>query len=205
MKSILFPGAASSGALPDPGRRRGLRRVAALLTATAATVAVLASSGCASYYYGSAAGAAPVDLVGANYAAVDALLLQSPPLDPALPLMVATIVQIDRLSESSRLGRLLSEQLAGRLAQRGLRVTELKLRETLAMRSGQGQLLLSGEAREVVQAQAAQAVLVGTYAVSPRAVFISLKLVHPSGNVVLAAYDYALPMDATVRGLLMAQ
>jgi TolB-like protein len=202
MKPILPSGAGPSAALPDMGRRRGLRSAAAL---GAAMVAVLGSSGCASYYYGSAAGATPVDLVGANYAAVDALLMQSPPLDPALPLMVATIVQIDRLSESSRLGRLVSEQLAGRLAQRGLRVTELKLRETLAMRSGQGALLLSGEAREVAQAQAAQAVLVGTYAASPRAVFISLKLVHPSGNVVLAAYDYALPMDATVRGLLMAQ
>ncbi len=201
-KTLRQRPAASLAAVPDAGRRRSLAGIAAL---AAASLCASALPGCASFYYGSAAGAAPVDLVEADYAAVDALLLQSPPLNPALPVMVATIVQIDRLSESSRLGRLVSEQLAGRLVQRGLRVTELKLRETLAMRSGQGQLLLSGEARDVVKSQAAQAVLVGTYAVSPRAVFISLKLVHPAGNVVLAAYDYALPMDATVRGLLQAQ
>ncbi len=201
-KTLRQRPAVPGAAVPDAGRRRSLGGIAAL---AAASLCASALPGCASFYYGSAAGAAPVDLVEADYAAVDALLLQSPPLNPALPVMVATIVQIDRLSESSRLGRLVSEQLAGRLVQRGLRVTELKLRETLAMRSGQGQLLLSGEARDVVKSQAAQAVLVGTYAVSPRAVFISLKLVHPAGNVVLAAYDYALPMDATVRGLLQAQ
>lgn len=184
-----------------PGRRRVLS--AALATVAAAT-AVLGATGCARFYYGSATPTDPVDLVEANYRAAD-VLVQTAPLDPALPVLVATIVQVDRLNESSRLGRLISEHIAGRLAQRGVRVTELKLRETLAMRPGQGELLLSREAREVTQAQAAQAVVVGTYAVSPGAVFVSLKLVNPVGNIVLAACDYALPMDATVRGLVMVQ
>ncbi|WP_311221326.1 MULTISPECIES: FlgO family outer membrane protein [unclassified Acidovorax] len=182
-----------------PGRRLVLR--AAL--AAAATV-MLGATGCARFYYGSAAPTDPVDLVEANYRAAD-VLLQTAPLDPTLPVLVATIVQVDRLSESSRLGRVISEHISGRLAQRGVRVTELKLRETLAMRPGQGELLLSREAREVTQAQSAQAVVVGTYAVSSGAVFVSLKLVNPVGNIVLAACDYALPMDGTVRGLVAAQ
>uniref|UniRef100_UPI0028AE8B1C FlgO family outer membrane protein n=1 Tax=Diaphorobacter nitroreducens TaxID=164759 RepID=UPI0028AE8B1C len=65
----------------------------------------------------------------------------------------------------------------------------------------QGELLLSRHAQEVARAQAAQAVLVGTYAVAPQAVYVSLKLVG-AGNAVLAAHDYALSMDANVRGLL---
>ena len=53
--------------------------------------------------------------------------------------------------------------------------------------------------------QAAQAVLVGTYAAASQAVYVSLKLVSPHGNAVLAAHDYALPMDGNVRGLLVGE
>lgn len=175
------------------GRRAAL---AALLAAAAA-----GATGCARYYYGPPLGSGPVDLVESSYQAADALL-QGPPLDPSLPVLVATVVNADRLSESTRLGRLISEQVAGRLAQRGVRVTELRLRETLAMRPGQGELLLSRDVREVSQAQSAQAVVVGTYAASSQAVYVSLKLVNPLGNAVVAAYDYSLPMDAGLRGLL---
>ena len=63
-------------------------------------------------------------------------------------------------------------------------------------------MLLSREVREVSQAQNAQAVVVGTYAVSASVVYISLKLVNPVGNTVVAAHNYAVPMDENVRALL---
>lgn len=160
-------------------------------------------AGCAQYYYGAVAPVpAAQDLLALNRDAADALLAQVA-LDPAQPVIVATVVQLDRLDASSRLGRLVSEQLGSRLVQRGLRVTELRMRESLALRPGQGELLLSRQAQEVARAQAAQAVLVGTYAVAPQAVYVSLKLVGV-GNAVLSAHDYALAMDGNVRGLLAA-
>ncbi|WP_404299893.1 FlgO family outer membrane protein [Alicycliphilus denitrificans] len=160
-------------------------------------------AGCAQYYYGPSA-AAPVaqDLLALSRDAADALLAQVV-LDPAQPVIVSTVVQLDRLDASSRLGRLVSEQVGGRFVQRGLRVTELRMRDSLALRPGQGELLLSRQVLEVARAQAAQAVLVGTYATAPQAVFVSLKLVG-MGNAVLAAHDYVLPMDGNVRGLLAA-
>ena len=146
-----------------------------LLCAALAGLAVPGLQGCASYYYGDRAGGgmSGVDLIAANERAADALLQQAP-LDPAQPVLVATLVQVDRLSESSRLGRIFSEQIAGRMAQRGLRVAEVKLRDSLLLQPGQGELLLSREAREVSQAQNAQAVVVGTYAVSATVLYISL-------------------------------
>lgn len=179
--------------------KRGMLVAACLLGAAAL-------SGCAGYYYGEKYGPTlgtmlRPNLVEASYRATDALL-QAVALDPAQPVLVATLVNVDRLSESSRLGRIVAEQIAGRMVQRGLRVTELKLRETLAMRRDQGELLLSRELREVGQAHGAQAVVVGTYAVSARQLYISLKLVNPLGNAVVAAHDYAVPMDDDVRSLL---
>ncbi len=154
-------------------------------------------------YYGDKPGATwfSTDLIEANHRAVDALLANAP-LDAQHPVMVATLVQVDRLSESSRLGRIFSEQIAGRMVQRGVRVVELKLRDSVALQRDQGELLLSREVREVSQSHDAQAVVVGTYAASASALYISLKLVTPAGNTVVAAHNYAVPMDENVRVLL---
>lgn len=167
----------------------------------------LALQGCTanpvhSYYYGERTGGmSRTNLIEVNERAADALVLNAA-LDVGQPLLVATLVNVDRLSESSRLGRIFSEQIAGRMAQRGLRVTEVKLRDNLVLHREQGELLLSREVREVSQAQNAQAVVVGTYAVSASVVYISLKLVNPVGNHVVAAYNYAVPVDENVRTLL---
>ncbi len=169
-------------------------------------------SGCASYYYGDRAQASSsvsvrpqgqprTQLLLANYHAVD-VLLQGVQLDPQRSLLVATLVNVDRLEQSSRMGRIFSEQIAGRLVQRGVLVTELKLRENVSLQPYQGELLLSRELSEVSKEHDAQAVVVGTYAVSAQTVYISLKLVNPVGNTTLAASDYELELDDNMRSLL---
>jgi len=174
--------------------------------ATLLVAGATALTGCAGYYYGENYG--PTlgsmvrgSLVQASHGAADRLL-QDTALDPRQPVLVGTLVNVDRLDESSRFGRIVSEQIAGRMTQRGMRVVELKLRDSVAMRSELGELLLSRELREVSQAHHAQAVLVGTYAVSARQVYVSLKLVLPEGNAVVAAHDYAVALDEDVRSLL---
>ena len=178
------------------------RRTVALGLWAAASLALL--PGCAQYYYGEHATATSTDLVEANRIADDRLL-QDALIDPDRPVLVATLVSVDQLGESSRLGRTITEQISGRLVQRGVLVIEPRMRASLAMSPAQGELLLSREVREVSRSHDAQAVLVGTYAVSVRSVYVSLKLVHPVGNVVVAAVDYTLPMSDNVRGLLMAR
>ena len=44
--------------------------------------------------------------------------------------------------------------------------------------------------------------MVGTYAVSAQTVYVSLKLVNPLGNTVIAASDYEVAIDENVRSLL---
>ena len=186
-------------------RAEALLRCSAVVAAAAVAAASL--TGCAtspmhSYYYGGAVGGlSNTNLIDVNERAADALL-QTAPLDARQPVLVATLVHVDRLTESSRLGRMFSEQIAARMVQRGLRVTEVKLRENLLLQRDQGELLLSREVREVSQAQDAQAVVVGTYAASNSVVYINLKLVNPVGNTVVAAHSYAVPMDENVRALL---
>lgn len=155
-------------------------------------------SGCGTMYND-----APVksDLITINHQAADALL-DKVQLDPTQPVLVATLVNVDALTESSRLGKLFAEQLAGRMANRGAAIKELKLREQLFIKRSTGALLLSDEVRDLSRTHRAQAVVVGTYASSGKVLYISLKLVRPEGNIVIAAHDYALPMDSNIGGLL---
>ncbi|QEI08426.1 hypothetical protein FXN63_23240 [Pigmentiphaga aceris] len=143
------------------------------------------------------------DLIAANYEAVD-ILLAGVQLAPNEPLLVATLVSLDSLNESSRLGRLFSEQISSRITAHGHAVEELKLRENLFIQQ-EGALLLSREVRELTQTHRAQAVVVGTYASSRNMLYISLKIVVPNGNRVVAAHDYAMPIDTNIRDLLMVR
>lgn len=143
--------------------------------------------------------------VPANYRAADVLIAQlDGKLSPSLPFIIATIVDIDELDRSSTLGRLVSEHISARFAQAGYRTVELKLRNKIYMASGQGELLLTREIRDIAVSHDAQAVVVGTYGESSNFVFINLKVIRPRDNIALAVHNYALPLDRDVRTLVRA-
>jgi TolB-like protein len=142
------------------------------------------------------------DLVTLHQKVADALL-EGAALDRDKPLLVAAFVNMDDMTASSRLGRLSSEQVSSGITRRGWRVIELKLREKLFMKKGQGALLLSTELNEISQSHQAQAVVVGSYTYSGEMLYMSVKLVGIAGNVILAAHDYAIPLDRNVRELLV--
>ena len=146
-------------------------------------------------------------LVTTSHQAVDRLLAAIPPgkmPNPKQPIIVASLVNIDDL-HSSRLGRTVAEQLSTRLSSAGFTVVELKLRESIFIKQGEGELLLSREVKEISRAHQAQAVLVGTYAQAMNNVYVTLKLVNVTDNQVIAAHDFVLPIDAEVRALLWSR
>lgn len=119
------------------------------------------------------------------------------------PILVASFVSIDNLDQSSTLGRIISEQMASRLAQQGFRIIETKLRQgSIFVQKEKGEFLLSRDLLNLSSNQGAQAVLVGTYAVSEQFVFISSRIVRTEDSSVIAGYDYGLPQDKTTRSML---
>jgi TolB-like protein len=144
--------------------------------------------------------------VAANYEAADSLLAQlNGRLVADKPLIMATVVNIDALDQSSTLGRLVSEQISTRLAQGGLRMLEMKLRTSVYMKRQQGEMMLTREVGEVAHNHNAQAVVVGSYAETSDAVFVNIKVVHPQTNQVLAGNDFVLAKDGVVRSMLMSR
>jgi TolB-like protein len=158
--------------------------------------------------------AALSQFIQANYRAADALMTNSAP--PAAntaaannfrgfgsgPLLVATLADINALERSSTLGRVISEHLSSRFAQSGISVMEMKLRNNVFVRNNQGEFLLTREIQELARTHNVSAVVVGTYSNGNTFVFVSLKLIDTASGVILAAHDYALPMDRQVRRLV---
>lgn len=143
--------------------------------------------------------------VAANYRAADALALQlRGKIDGDKPLIMATVVNIDALEQTSMLGRLVSEQLSTRLAQGGMKMLEMKLRNSVYLKRGQGELMLTREIGDVAHTHNAQAVVVGSYAETRDTIFINVKVIQPSTNLVLAGHDYVLAKQATVRSMLQS-
>ena len=178
----------------------GLRGVVALLIAF--NLSIL---GCAS-----SADDAPirpiirdVNLVDASYAAADALLTRAPWLkERREPLLVATFVDINNLEISSGLGRVIGEQIGSRFAQQGFTVIEIKMRNNIFVREGSGEFALSRSVKEISQSHNAAAVIAGTYAIGRQSVFVNARLIRATDNLVLAAYDYVLPLGPDAKALI---
>lgn len=132
-------------------------------------------------------------LIDRNYTATDRLLSSGgSAIDRASPVIVATIVNVDSLEESSRLGRTVSEQISARLAQQGYRPVELKLRNNIFIKQDEGELLLSREVKNIAQSHKTDIAIVGTYSASSEVVFINLKAINTGDNTVVSSYDYTL-------------
>lgn len=121
---------------------------------------------------------------------------------PDKPFIATSFADIDDLSQSSTLGRVLGEQFSSALTRSGMKVIEVKMRGDLFIKEGTGELMLSRQLHSVLQAHDAQAVVVGTYAVGGSNVYVTVRLVNTVDNVILAAEDFTLPINRDLRSML---
>jgi hypothetical protein len=144
-------------------------------------------------------------LTNRTYAAVDALVGHLPgELAPGALVLVASAVSLDNLDESSRLGRLLGEQVGARLAQHGLTVREVKMTGGLRIRERDGEFMLSRRLRDIQTQYNADVAVTSTYSVGVSSVFVNLRMTRLNDGVILSAQDFQLARDADVIRLTSA-
>ncbi|MBF0212442.1 MAG: hypothetical protein HQM00_02625 [Magnetococcales bacterium] len=133
-----------------------------------------------------------------NHAAAEALIrnqLQNQPiLDKSDTIMVSTFVNLDRLEESSSLGRLISEHIATRLTQLGYPVVATRLRSQVGYVQDHGELMLSREVAKVAAVHSVQAVVTGTFTIADDRIYVNANMNIPGSRLVVSSYDYELPL-----------
>ena len=143
------------------------------------------------------------DITKASYMAADALISQiQPAFPPETSVIATTLVNINRLDLSAPLGRLITEQVSGRFAQKKYQMLEVKLRNDIYMKRNEGELVLTREVRDIARRHNARAIIAGTFTDRYDRVFVSIKVIDFETNVVLGAVDYFLERDDLIRSLL---
>jgi TolB-like protein len=142
------------------------------------------------------------DMGHLTYRAVDKMLDTAVGLPPGTPLIVASLTDAQQLEQSSLFGNIVADMIRSRLAQRGMRVSEVRLRSAMRLAPGQGELMLSRETRALLSSPNVAGIVTGTYAVGGERVWVSLKLVSGLDAQVLGASDFALTRQGDVESLL---
>ena len=144
------------------------------------------------------------NLVSYGYQIADQLINNlNQPINKNNSVIVATIVNINNLEESSTFGRILSEYISSRFSQRGYKVCEMKFRQnSIFIGKEKGEFVLSRNIRDVSKEHNASAVVVGTYAESHEGIYVSARTVNPSDNTIISSCDYALKIGQKAQNIL---
>ena len=117
------------------------------------------------------------------------------PHQPEQPILVTTLVNNDNLNDTSSFGRSFQNNLTAGFVSRGYTVKEIKLRRELLVEQHKGEFLLTRDLQEIAGKQRAQAVVVGTYTLANRVLYLSVRLVSPNNQAILAVYEDKLYLD----------
>jgi hypothetical protein len=128
-----------------------------------------------------------------TYRAVDRLVAEAPELGLGRPVVVGSIVEVQRVDRTTPFGNLVADLARTRLVQKGVVVSETRLRTTMLLDHKQGEMTLSHDRGSVVAPPSASGILTGTYATSDDLIYVSLKLVSLADAHIVSAVDFAVP------------
>ena len=142
-----------------------------------------------------------------SYRAADSLIKKSSEdVTNVKSMIVASLVNIDNLEESNALGRLISEQIASRLSQRGYHVKEIKLSSSeFIKREALGEKVLSYRPTNHNSSLDIDYIIIGTYSVAYHSIYVSARIVNITSNKIVSSYDYVISIDNDIRALLMEE
>ena len=147
-----------------------------------------------------------IDMVATNYKAADNLITNAKQnITDKQRILVTTIADINHLSESAPLGRLIGEQLASRMIERGYQIVEVRLQDSVSLVPYTGEFILSRgvrELRELGRAQTVSRIVTGTYTVAENTVFVTLKILDFWDSKAVASHTYTLPITEDIDQLL---
>ena len=140
-----------------------------------------------------------IDLVALGDEVAETLTRQPvPPLmqhQPEQPILITTLVNNDNLDDTSSFGRSFQNNIIAGFVKRGYAVKEVKLRRNLLVEERKGEFMLTRDLRELAAKQQAQAIVVGTYTLANRTMYLSVRLVSPHNQAIRGAYEDKLYLD----------
>ncbi|MBC8318385.1 MAG: hypothetical protein H8E41_10810 [Desulfobulbaceae bacterium] len=117
-------------------------------------------------------------------------------------LILTTFVSLDDLYHTSGFGRALTESLSTALFQKGFRVAEIRKAPGLYVKAGGGELTLTRDISLIAQQQEVQAIIAGTYSLTPTTVVINAKMLAAESEEVLSVARLEIERSSNINYLL---
>ena len=117
-------------------------------------------------------------------------------------LIFASLVNIDDLHQTSKFGRAMSEALATRLFKHGYGVVELRKIDSILVKNKSGEFVLSRETKRLAAQQEVDAIVAGTYSMTPASVIVNVKVLDVGSQEVLSVAGLELNRSHTINYLL---
>ncbi len=115
---------------------------------------------------------------------------------------VSTFVNLNRLYQTSALGRYFSEQLITELQFAGVRVIDVRKSPGIMIRESYGEYGMSRDMEELSYVHASQVMIVGTYSIVDNQVFINARMLRNPDGMVLSSASLVFGLDSVSHGLL---
>jgi hypothetical protein len=140
-----------------------------------------------------------------TYRAIDRLVAGVPDLSLGRAVVVGSIVDVQRVDKTMPFGNLVADLARSRLVQKGVPVSEMRLRTAVLLEPKFGAMTLANDRSAVKPPPSASAILTGTYAAGDDYIFVSLKLVAVSDARIVGAVDFAVPRHGSELLLIPPQ
>ena len=120
-----------------------------------------------------------------------------------LSISCTVAVDLNNLENTSPVGRQISEEMARWFVQAGYRVKEIRKGRDVQVDVKRGEMLLTRDVRKLLNPNVTtEAVLAGTYVVTPEQVRFAMRLLHVPSNEVLAMATATVPITGDLKPLL---
>ena len=117
-------------------------------------------------------------------------------------LILTTFVPLEKLYATTSFGRTLTEAMATRLFHHGFGVIEVRKTADLLIRNDSGELVLSRDASLLADQHEADAVVAGTYSLTPKTVIINVRLLNAASQEVLSVAGLEIQRSHAINYLL---
>jgi len=121
----------------------------------------------------------------------------------ALSISCTVAVDLNNLESTSPVGRQISEEMARWFVQAGYRVKEIRKGRDVYIDPKRGEMVLTRDVRKLLSTNVTtEAVLAGTYVVTPDQVRFSMRLLHVPSNDILGMATATVPITSDLKPLL---
>lgn len=147
-----------------------------------------------------------VDLIPVSQkAAKDLLANKTRPLPKENLIVVSSLVNVDDLKQTSSFGRIVSSQISSAFFNAGYRIKSMELPTDAFIKSNNGFLQLTDNARSEIKKQGASTLVAGIFAPGRVTAYVTIRMIDIDSREVISSTDFSVPMGQDTRELLRSR